>query len=124
MKRILIVDDDEHLPDVLADLLSQEGRAVDMARDGSEALALLDQHHYDVILSDLRMRHHSPGRHTTTLPRVIFMTGNAGDAEYADFLKGTTEPMLEKPFSLKVVKQVVSVLLDGQEITIRADAAS
>jgi hypothetical protein len=43
------------------------------------------------------------------------MTGNAGDAEYANFLKGTTEPILEKPFSLKAVKQVVCVLLDGQD---------
>lgn len=121
MKRILVVDDDEQLREVLADTLAQPGRAVDIARDGSEALALLDRNHYDLILSDLRM----PGldgpslyralqamRHKTTAPRVIFMTGHSGQGEYADFLKGTTEPMLEKPFSLAVVRQVVSVLLN------------
>lgn len=125
LKRILVVDDDDHVRDLLADVLSQEGRAVDVARDGSEALALLDHNHYDVILSDLRMpgldgpalyealrTRNLPMRHTTTVPRVIFVTGNAGDGEYADFLKGTTEPMLEKPFSTKVVRQVVSVLLN------------
>jgi len=113
---------------MLADVLSQEGRAVDSACDGAEALALLDHNHYDVILSDLRMpgldgpalyealrtRDDLPMRHTTPVPRIIFMTGNAGDGKYAAFLKGTTEPMLGKPFSVRVVRQVVSVLLNEQ----------
>ena len=123
MKRILVVDDDDHLRDLLSAVLSQRGRVVDTARDGIEAVGLLDQGQYDVILSDLCM----PGldgpalyaalramRHTTTPPRVIFMTGNVGGGEYAAFLQGTTEPMLEKPFSLDVVRRVVSVLLNEQ----------
>ncbi len=123
MKRILVVDDDDNLREVLSAVLSQRGRAVDTARDGIEALALLNQNQYDVILSDLRM----PGldgpalyealramRSTTPIPRVIFMTGNVGGGEYAAFLRGTTEPLLEKPFSLDVVRHVVSVLLNEQ----------
>jgi len=119
MKRILIVDDDATLRELLATVLSQPDRAVDTAGDGFEALARLNEYHYDVILSDLRM----PGldgpalyealraiRHTTS-PRVVFMTGNVGGGDYAAFLRGTTEPMLEKPFSLDVVRRVVSVLL-------------
>jgi len=119
MKRILIVDDDATLRELLATVLSQPDRAVDTAGDGFEALARLNEYHYDVILSDLRM----PGldgpalyealraiRHTTN-PRVVFMTGNVGGGDYAAFLRGTTEPMLEKPFSLDVVRRVVSVLL-------------
>lgn len=123
MKRILVVDDDDNLREILSAILSQRGRAVDTARDGIEALALLNQNQYDVILSDLRM----PGldgpalyeairamRHTTTMPRVIFMTGDVGSGEFAAFLQGTTEPMLEKPFNLDVVRQVVRVLLNEQ----------
>jgi CheY-like chemotaxis protein len=121
MKRILIVDDDDNLREVLSATLSQRDRAVDTARDGIEALALLDQNPYDVILSDLRM----PGldgpalyealramRHPTTAPRVIFMTGNVGGRDYAAFLQATTEPMLEKPFNLDVVRHLVNVLLN------------
>lgn len=121
MKRILVVDDDEHLREILSAILSQTGRAVDTARDGIEAVELLNQNHYDVVLSDLRM----PGldgpalyqalramRHPTSIPRVIFMTGNVGGGEYAAFLQGTTEPMLEKPFSLDVVRHLVNVLLN------------
>lgn len=123
MKRILVVDDDDNLREVVSVILSQRGRTVDTARDGVEALALLNQNQYDVILSDLQM----PGldgpalyealramRHPATIPRVIFMTGNVGGGEYAAFLQGTTEPLLEKPFNLDVVRRVVSVLLHEQ----------
>lgn len=119
MKRVLIVDDDDNLRELLVAVLSQSERAVDTASDGLEAVTLLGQNRYDVVLSDL----HMPGldgpalyealramRHLTTMPRVIFMTGHAGGGEYAAFLQGTTEPLLEKPFSVDVVRRVVSVL--------------
>ncbi len=125
--RILVVDDDENLREVLSAVLSREGVEVDSAHDGAEALVFLDHQQYDLILSDLRMpeldgprlyealrtRYRFRTRYSTSLPRVIFMTGNAALAEYAEFLRGTTEPILEKPFNLKVVRQVVSVLLGG-----------
>jgi len=122
-RRILVVDDDAALREVLTVALADDGHDVDGACDGTEALALLEQRPYDLVLSDLRMprvdgpslyemlrtRHHFPVRFATKLPRVIFMTGNA--AEHAEFLRGTTDPILEKPFPLRVVRQMVSVLL-------------
>ncbi|HEV3348438.1 MAG TPA: response regulator [Methylomirabilota bacterium] len=124
-RRILVVDDDDALREVLTVALTRDGHTVDGASDGTEALALLDRQPYDLVLSDLRMprvdgpslyetlrtRHHFPVRFATKLPRVIFMTGNA--AEHADFLRGTTDPILEKPFPLRVVRQMVSVLLNA-----------
>ena len=124
-RRILVVDDDEALREVLTVALTRDGHTVDAACDGTEALALLDRQPYDLVLSDLRMprtdgpslyetlrtRHHFPVRFATKLPRVIFMTGNA--AEHVDFLRGTTDPILEKPFPLRVVRQMVSVLLNA-----------
>ena len=125
VRRILVVDDDDELREVLTTALSREGHCVDGACDGTEALALLERQPYDLVLSDLRMpgtdgpslyeilrtRHHFPVRFATKLPRVIFMTGNA--AEHAEFLRGTTDPILEKPFPLRVIRQMVSVLLNA-----------
>ena len=122
-RRILIVDDDDALRDVLTTALSAEGREIDGASDGTVALALLEQQPYDLVLSDLRMpcvdgptlyetlrtRHHFPVRFATKLPRVIFMTCNA--SEHTEFLRGTTDPILEKPFPLRVIRQMVTVLL-------------
>ena len=125
VRRILVVEDDEALREVLVVALTRDGHTVDGACDGTEALELLDRQPYDLVLSDLRMprvdgpslyemlrtRHHFPVRFATKLPRVIFMTGNA--AEHAEFLRGTTDPILEKPFPLRVVRQMVSVLLNA-----------
>ena len=119
VKRLLIVDDDENLREVLSAVLSESGRVIDTAGDGIEAVAMIGQNQYDLILSDLSM----PGLDGPALydaihsidpasaPRVIFMTGHADGGAYADFLKGTTEPMLEKPFNLDVVRNLVNVLL-------------
>lgn len=81
-------------------------------------MARLNENPYDLILSDLSM----PGldgpalydflRTITPVPRVIFMTGDVAGGTYAAFLRGTTEPMLEKPFSLDVVRHVARVLLN------------
>ena len=122
-RRLLVVDDDDDLREVLVTALVEDGHVVDGARDGKEALELLEHQPYDLVLSDLRMpgvdgpslyemlrtRHHFPVRFATKLPRVIFMTGNPSD--HAEFLRGTTDPILEKPFPLRVARQMVSVLL-------------
>ncbi len=39
------------------------------------------------------------------------MTGNP--AEHADFLRGTTDPILEKPFAIRIVRKMVRVLLSA-----------
>jgi len=122
-RRILVVDDDDQIREMLATALGGDGHEVDGACDGSEALALLEQRPYDIVLSDLHMprvdgpslyetlrnRHHFPVRFATKLPRVIFMTGNP--AKHAEFLRGTTDPILEKPFELRIVRKMVRVLL-------------
>ncbi len=118
VRRLLVVDDDETLREVLAAILNERDRVVDTARDGIEAVALIGQNQYDLILSDLSM----PGLDGPALydairsihvtpPRVIFMTGHAAGGDYAEFLKGTTEPILEKPFKVDVVRNLVNVLL-------------
>ena len=124
-RRILVVDDDAEIRDLLATALGADGHSVDGAGAGGEALVLLEQHPYDLVLSDLHMphvdgaslyetlqtRHHFPVRFATKLPRVIFMTGNPG--EHAAFLRGTTDPILEKPFAIRIVRKMVRVLLSA-----------
>ncbi len=53
--RILIVDDEASLRDVLERLLTAEGYAVRLAGDGSEALKILSGETFDFVLCDLRM---------------------------------------------------------------------
>lgn len=114
-RRILVVDDEENLRDVLVEVLKRDGHDVDSAVDGTEGLRLAEAQRYDLVITDLRM----PGlegpelyravraRYPDDPPRVIFMSANTGIEEYAAFLAGTGEPALEKPFNLADMRQVV-----------------
>ena len=53
--RLLIVDDEKYIRDILADFLGMEGYQVRTAADGAAALNELQQAHYDLIISDLKM---------------------------------------------------------------------
>jgi CheY-like chemotaxis protein len=55
-KRILVVEDDQYIRDSLAELLQDEGYAVDVAKDGQEGLDYLQREDApDLILLDLMM---------------------------------------------------------------------
>jgi EAL domain-containing protein (putative c-di-GMP-specific phosphodiesterase class I) len=65
--RVLVVDDEPDLLDVLGALLSEAGWQVDTAPDGRTALSLVDGHRYEVVLSDIDM----PGMNGVELLREI-----------------------------------------------------
>jgi PAS domain S-box-containing protein len=54
-KFILVVDDSVESTDMLGKLLEMEGAFVDLARSAAEALALVDQKRFDLIISDISM---------------------------------------------------------------------
>jgi CheY-like chemotaxis protein len=120
--RILVVDDEENLRDVLVEVLKRDGHEVDSAADGTEGLRRLEAQRYDLVITDLRM----PGlegpdlyrevrrRYADNPPRVIFMSANTAIEDYATFLAGTGEPALEKPFNLADMRQVVLQILGGR----------
>src|SRR5205085_997583 len=53
--RVLIVDDEKFIRDILADFLGMEGYVVRTAEDGQAALNELHHAHYDLVISDLKM---------------------------------------------------------------------
>ena len=54
--RILVVDDEQSIVEVLKALLRREGYFVATASDGTTALNLLQQQPFDLMISDIRMR--------------------------------------------------------------------
>jgi two-component system, NtrC family, response regulator AtoC len=53
--QILVVDDEANIRRVLAAQLAREGYEVHTAEDGEQALAMLREHHIDLVITDLRM---------------------------------------------------------------------
>jgi DNA-binding NtrC family response regulator len=55
VQRILIVDDDKEIRGLMAEILEEEGYAVDTATDGNKAIKAIDKTFYDLVLTDLKM---------------------------------------------------------------------
>jgi CheY-like chemotaxis protein len=104
--RVLVVENDESLRELLAEMLACCGCRADVARDGEEALDAALREDYDLILSDVRLprcdgptfyralRMHAPER----AERVAFMTGaDPGASPLREFLERWRCPLLRKP---------------------------
>ena len=55
MKRLLVVDDEPHVARVLRVSLAKEGWAIEVAHNGTEALALIAANPPDVMITDIQM---------------------------------------------------------------------
>lgn len=109
--RLLVVDDESILVELLTEFLRTAGHAVDEARNGQVALKLAAANDYDVILSDLKM----PGidgqglyeRLCRLKPqmarRFIFSTGDLANPRTQAFFQSAGCPYLSKPFRLEAV---------------------
>lgn len=121
-KRILVVDDELPLANLIAEILSAEGHRVDTAPNGRAALAWVEQNEYDLILSDLCMPElDGPGfyrelerRRPDLLACIAFVTGSAQNVNMEQFLEKTGVPILYKPFHLEQLTKLASELLDRQ----------
>jgi signal transduction histidine kinase/FixJ family two-component response regulator len=112
--RILVVDDEPVVQDLLADLLGEEYE-VEIASNGREGLERAEQSSFDLIFLDIRMPDMS-GRQMfevlrATRPaladRVVFTTGDVAQEETRQFLDTIDQPCLAKPFSLDSVTEIV-----------------
>ena len=107
--KILLVDDNAVVRDMLVDLVGSLGYAADAASGGAEALALFDQNRYDIVLTDLLMPGMSGWEVLAAVrqrdPRmpVVIITARHGVAPPA----GVSEVLL-KPFDLDVLGAVIA----------------
>lgn len=117
--RILIVDDEPLILEMCVEFLTLEGYSVDTVRDARDALSKLDEHKYDMIISDMKMpfmggvRFHEliRERHPELIERMIFITGDVLNTETKTFLENISNPCLTKPFSLKELREAVKNLI-------------
>jgi CheY-like chemotaxis protein len=116
--RVLVVDDQEHMRELLVETLSADGHTVDPAEDGVAALRLIDQQTYDLVVSDLQMPQvdgpklyeEVRKRRPDTAPRFVFITGEDEAPGYGRFLVDTKAPVVTKPFKLKEFRQLLATL--------------
>jgi CheY-like chemotaxis protein len=121
--RILVVDDEPEVAQMLADILSDGGNGVETAASGRIALKRLRERDFDLILSDLRMPDlDGPGLYAALesleprlRKRVIFVTGDTLSEGAKRFLSESCRPVIEKPFVPDEVRRVVTQALASAE---------
>jgi len=106
--RILVVDDEPAVRDLMVKYLSERNWQVDAAPDGLSALECLRDSEYDLLITDLRM----PGmdglsvirearRRSVAIP-IIVVTGNSTEASAIEAINiGGVQGYLTKPFRIQ-----------------------
>lgn len=117
MAKILLVEDDEELSEVLKHTLGTRGFTVQSARDGQAALDLLRVNEYDAIVLDWMMpglsgvdvlrRLRSSGNQTP----ILMLTAKTSDDDTETGLDAGADDYLTKPFENKILAARLRALL-------------
>ena len=125
--RVLVVDDEPSILELVAEYLEGRGWEVEVARSGREARALLDAWQFDLLLSDLKLPdtdglevvRYCQGL-TPPVPGVV-MTGFATVQSVVDALRIGTMDFVLKPFKLRDLFGVLEAAL-GRASRVRHSA--
>ncbi len=119
MPKVLIADDEPGILLSLEFLMKKEGHRVFIARDGREALALVEQEQPDVLVLDVMMPHLNGlelCRAVRANPvhqavKIIFLSAKSKEADIRAGLEAGADAYLAKPFSTRdLVKRIADLL--------------
>jgi two-component system response regulator PilR (NtrC family)/two-component system response regulator HydG len=122
MFRVLVVDNDPEMLDLLRQHLENEGRLVTAVADGAAAVKALEHDEYDVVLTDLVMDgadgwavlQETQRRQPSA--RVVLMTAFASLETAIDAIRQGAYDYLTKPFKLAQVTLTINRALDDRRL--------
>ncbi len=123
MARILVVDDEEPIRELVRRALQLDGHSVDVAADGGEALDRLiaEPEAFDLLLTDIRMPVMDGIALALAVARdnpmltILLMTGYADQRERAANLEALIHDVVTKPFSLVEIRGAVMEALEARK---------
>lgn len=134
-RRVLVVEDDPVVAELLARVLREDGADVVLAADGAEALKRIDEQEFDLIVADLRMPNvdgrelyeQVAAERPDLLRRMVFATGDLIRPETVAFLENLPNRFLTKPLQIETVRRVLSQAMRTQAsrpVRVRRDGAA
>jgi signal transduction histidine kinase/ActR/RegA family two-component response regulator len=118
--RILVVEDEPSVAQLIVDVLREEGHQVEAVLESQEGLARLARAHYDLVVCDLRMpRLDGPAFYEALIRagspaqnQLLFVTGDTLAPRTMQFLEKSKLPYLAKPFLVEELKLAVNRRLE------------
>lgn len=116
MQRILVVEDDFDIQELLQNFLQETGYEVDIAGDGVEALSIFIDGKYDLILLDI-MLPKIDGYGVCELIRkqsdvpIIMLTALNGEDDQIKGLDLQVDDYITKPFSMPILIRKIAAVL-------------
>lgn len=118
MARILVVDDQPEVAELVQAVLKDEGHAADAVYSGRAALDRLAQTVYDLVVCDVRMPDvdgkavfRAVAQLGSPRPVVLFITGYGDSPTDSEFLQTTAAVVLAKPLGIDALLERVRLLL-------------
>ena len=125
--RILVVDDERIMQDVLRDILSDSGYEVETVENGQIALEEIDASDYALVFADIRMpvmdgmEFLRRARDAKPDISIIMMTGYASIDVAVEAMKLGAHDFITKPFNLEHVRVVAERAVQQQDLKQRAE---
>jgi CheY-like chemotaxis protein len=120
-KRIVVVDDDQQLAELMREFLTDEGYAVEVCARGDQAFAVVRSLLPNLIILDVRMAEIgglgvlyllSTDPQTRTIPVLMCTAVSAGEMQpWQDVLDEKGVPILYKPFELAQLADQVAAMI-------------
>ena len=127
-EKVLLVDDEEEFVETLAERMRSRGMEVATSNSGGDALDLIDQEPYDVVVLDLQMPGMDGLEALARIKRrqpdiqVVLLTGHATVEKGVEAMKQGALEFLEKPIDLSKLSEVIHNAKAEKMILVEQDA--
>lgn len=117
--RVLAVEDEPNIRDVLNIYLTEDGHHVDLVSEGSEAMMKFKRGRYDLLLTDYSMpnmngdRLASAVRATDPQIRIALLTGFGAQLPQGAPLRLDVDAIISKPFTFESLRQGIAEAMNG-----------
>ncbi len=123
MEKILIVDDERSMRDVLSIMLKRAGYDVTVAGDGEEGIAQLDKEIFDLVITDLKMPKKGGLEVLKAVKKaspetvVLMITAFASTESAVEAMKSGAYDYLTKPFQVDEVQLIIRNALEKRRLS-------
>ena len=124
MEKILVVDDEKSMRDVLGLMLKKEGYAVTLSPDGESAIRSIREKEFDLVLTDVKMPRVGgievlrAAKTASPDTIILLITAFASTETAIEAMKEGAYDYLTKPFQIDEVKMIIRNALEKRHLRI------